>query len=48
MILQMGGSISFAPEPGEETKFQSYDSRHKLSEIDPKPVQVMITGRISD
>ena len=25
MILQVGGSISFAPEPGEEAKFQSYD-----------------------
>jgi hypothetical protein len=42
MILQMGGSISFAPEPGEEAKFQSYDSRHKLAEIDPKPDQVTI------
>src|ERR1700689_5820179 len=29
-----------APEPGEEAKFQSYDSRHKLAEIDPKPDQV--------
>ena len=37
MILQVGGSISFAPEPGEEAKFQSYDARHKLAEIDPKP-----------
>ena len=42
MILQVGGSISFAPEPGEEAKFQSYDSRHKLAEIDPKPDQVTI------
>src|SRR5579863_4593035 len=42
MILQVGGSISFAPEPGEEAKFQSYDSRHKLAEIDPKPDQVRI------
>ena len=42
MILQVGGSISFAPEPGEEAKFQSYDSRHKLSEIDPKPDQVTV------
>ena len=42
MILQLGGSISFAPEPGEEAKFQSYDSRHKLAEIDPKPDQVTI------
>ena len=43
MILQLGGSISFAPEPGEEAKFQSYDSRHKLAEIDPKPDQVTVT-----
>ena len=43
MILQVGGSISFAPEPGEEAKFQSYDARHKLAEISPKPDQVTIT-----
>ena len=43
MILQLGGSISFAPEPGEEAKFQSYDARHKLAEIDPKPDQVTVT-----
>jgi len=42
MILQLGGSISFAPEPGEEAKFQSYDSRHKLAEVDPKPDQVTV------
>ena len=42
MILQLGGSISFAPEPGEEAKLQSYDSRHKLAEIDPKPDQVTV------
>src|SRR5271156_671748 len=42
MILQVGGSISFAPEPGEEAHFQSYDSRHKLAEIDPKPDQVTV------
>src|SRR5580700_2738082 len=42
MILQVGGSISFAPEPGEEAKFQSYDARHKLAEIDPKPDQVTV------
>jgi uncharacterized protein (DUF849 family) len=42
MILQVGGSISFAPDPGEEAKFQSYDSRHKLAEIDPKPDQVTV------
>jgi uncharacterized protein (DUF849 family) len=42
MILQLGGSISFAPEPGEEARFQSYDSRHKLAEINPKPDQVTV------
>jgi uncharacterized protein (DUF849 family) len=43
MILQVGGSISFAPEPGEEAHFQSYDARHKLAEIDPKPDQVTVS-----
>ena len=43
MILQIGGSISFAPEPGEEAKFASYDARHKLAEIDPKPDQVTVS-----
>jgi uncharacterized protein (DUF849 family) len=42
MVLQVGGSISFAPEPGEEAKFQSYDARHALAEIDPKPDQVTV------
>ena len=35
--LQVGGSISFAPEPGEDPKWQGYDTRHMLAEIDPKP-----------
>ena len=43
MVLQVGGSISFAPEPGEKAEFQSYDSRHKLCEIDPKPDQITVT-----
>ena len=43
MILQVGGSISFAPEPGEKAQFQSYDSRHKLCEIEPKPDQITVT-----
>ena len=42
MILQVGGSISFAPEPGEKAQFQSYDSRHKLCEITPKPDQITV------
>jgi uncharacterized protein (DUF849 family) len=43
MILQIGGSISFAPEPGEAASFASYDSRHKLAEVDPKPDQVTVS-----
>ena len=43
MILQVGGSISFAPEPGEKASFQSYDARHKLCEIDPKPDQITVS-----
>ena len=43
MILQMGGSISFAPEPGEEAQFQSFDMRHKLAELTPKPDQVTVS-----
>lgn len=43
MVLQVGGSISFAPEPGAEAAtWQSYDTRHMLAEIDPKPDQVTV------
>jgi len=42
LILQVGGSISFVPGPGEEASFASYDSRHKLAEINPKPDQVTV------
>jgi uncharacterized protein (DUF849 family) len=42
MVLQVGGSISFAPEPGAEAKWQGYDTRHLLAEIDPKPDQITI------
>ncbi|WFR72186.1 3-keto-5-aminohexanoate cleavage protein [Prescottella defluvii] len=43
MILQVGGSISFAPE-GDSTdaKWLSDDTRHMLAELDPKPDQVTI------
>src|SRR5260370_34794121 len=44
MVLQIGGSISFAPEGDEKAKWQSYDTRPMLAEIDPKPDQV--TGSI--
>jgi hypothetical protein len=34
---------SFAPEPGAEAAtWQSYDTRHMLDEIDPKPDQVTV------
>jgi uncharacterized protein (DUF849 family) len=43
MVLQVGGSISFTPETGDEkAEFASYDSRHKLCEIDPKPDQITV------
>lgn len=42
MILQIGGSIWLAPKPGEEAEWQSYDTRHLLAEIDPKPDQVTV------
>lgn len=42
MVLQIGGSITFAPEPGKEAEWQGYDTRHMLTEIDPKPDQITI------
>jgi uncharacterized protein (DUF849 family) len=43
MILQVGGSISFAPEgTGADAKWLSDDTRHMLAELDPKPDQVTI------
>jgi uncharacterized protein (DUF849 family) len=42
LLLQIGGSISFAPEPGKEAHWQGYDTRHMLTEIDPKPDQITI------
>jgi uncharacterized protein (DUF849 family) len=43
MILQVGGSISFAPEgDGEVARWLSDDTRHKLAELDPAPEQVTI------
>ena len=43
MILQVGGSISFAPEgEGEVAKWLSDDTRHMLAELRPKPDQVTI------
>lgn len=42
MVLQVGGSISFAPEGDGVAKWQGYDTRHMLTEIDPKPDQVTV------
>jgi uncharacterized protein (DUF849 family) len=44
MIIQVGGSISFAPVgDGEIAKWLSDDTRHMLAELDPKPDQVTVT-----
>ena len=43
MLLQVGGSISFAPEgEGSEAKWLNDDTRHMLAELNPKPDQVTI------
>lgn len=42
MVLQVGGSISFAPEGDQAATWQTYDTRHMLAEIDPKPDQVTV------
>jgi uncharacterized protein (DUF849 family) len=42
MILQVGGSISFAPEPGKDAAWPGNDARHALAMLDPKPDQVTI------
>jgi uncharacterized protein (DUF849 family) len=44
MILQVGGSISFAPEnEGDAAKWLSDDTRHMLAELAPTPDQVTVT-----
>ena len=44
MVIQVGGSISFAPpEEGDAAKWLSDDTRHMLAELDPKPDQVTVT-----
>ncbi len=44
MIIQVGGSISFAPVgEGEVAKWLSDDTRHMLAELSPKPDQVTVT-----
>jgi len=48
MIIQVGGSISFAPESeGSSAKWLSDDTRHMLAELDPKPDQVTVTVNTS-
>jgi len=43
MILQVGGSISFAPEgEGAEALWLSDEARHMLADLTPKPDQVTI------
>src|SRR5499427_9330173 len=44
MVLQVGGSISFAPETeGQKAKWLSDDTRHMLAELTPVPDQVTVT-----
>ena len=44
MLIQVGGSISFAPETdGAAAKWLSDDTRHMLAELDPQPDQVTVT-----
>lgn len=43
MILQVGGSISFAPkDEGEAALWLSDDTRHMLAELNPRPDQVTL------
>ena len=44
MIIQVGGSISFAPHTAEaKAAWLDYDTRHMLTELDPKPEFVTVT-----
>ena len=42
MIIQVGGSISFAPSEHEQAQWLGYDTRHMLTELKPKPDQITI------
>ena len=43
MIIQVGGSISFAPgSDTEKAEWLGYDTRHMLTELNPKPDQITI------
>jgi uncharacterized protein (DUF849 family) len=44
LVIQVGGSISFAPEnDGDKAKWLSDDTRHALAGLTPKPEQVTVT-----
>ena len=44
MVIQVGGSISFAPHTDEaRAAWLDYDTRHMLTELDPKPEFVTVT-----
>src|SRR5215468_10992026 len=44
MIIQVGGSISFAPHTADaRAKWLDYDTRHMLTELEPKPEFVTVT-----
>ncbi|UIF91214.1 3-keto-5-aminohexanoate cleavage protein [Cupriavidus sp. UYPR2.512] len=51
MVLQVGGSISFAPEDeGKAARWPSDDTRHMIAELDPRPDQVTVainTGQMN-
>src|SRR3974377_1687649 len=43
MVLQVGGSISFAPETeGEKAKWLSEHTPHMLADLQPKPDKVTV------
>ncbi|MGB9329763.1 MAG: 3-keto-5-aminohexanoate cleavage protein [Steroidobacteraceae bacterium] len=43
LIIQVGGSISFAPKTaGAKAEWLSFDTRHMLAELTPKPDQVTV------
>jgi uncharacterized protein (DUF849 family) len=43
MIIQVGGSISFAPKgEGKKAEWLDYDTRHMLAELTPKPESVTV------
>lgn len=43
MIMQVGGSISFSPKgEGQKAEWLSYDTRHMLAELTPKPETVTV------